>query len=395
MSAALKKRKLIPINPDILVWARDRVRLSQVAAADAAGVRLDQIQQWERGPKTPTVKQARKLADVYERPFLEFFSAERPDLSAPELVPDFRMHRDAEEPTEQYELILIQSEAEEIRLNAIDLYEVVGEPQPALPTAIYATLEDDPEAIAARARAILKLSVEQQVTLKAKDRDGFVSIIRKAFEDAGILVTKNSGLAHFGARGMCFYADILPIIVFSNEAPSAQAFTLAHELAHIVLKQSAISGPPGSAPAASKRIEDWCDAFAAAFLIPKEALEMLLKKPGTPALTIPDQVTASLAKRFAISEHAMLVRLVNLGYVRANYYWSVKRPQFLAREAQFKSGGRSKYYGSRFRTSRGDLYTGLVLEAWSNGAITNHTASQLMGIKNIAHLDAIRDRFHE
>lgn len=395
MGTALKKRHPMPINRDVLVWARDRVRLSQAAAAAAAGISLDQLQQWELGPKIPTVKQARKLAEVYERPFLEFFSRERPPVKAPELVPDFRMQKDAEEPTEQYELILIQSEAEEIRLNALDLYELVGEKPPVLPAAIYASVTDDAEHVAAKARAILKLSFEQQMSLKSKDRDKFVSIIRKCFEMAGILVTKNSGLIHFGARGVCFYADTLPVIIFSNESPAAQAFTLAHELAHIVLKQSAISGPPGSSSSSSKRIEDWCDAFAAAFLVPKSLLESIFTRPDSPALTITDQELDRLAKKFAISEHAMLVRLVNLGYVRPNYYWAVKRPQFLAREAQFKSRARSKYYGSRYRTSRGDLFTGLVLEAWSNRSITNHTASELMGIKNIAHLDAIRDRFHE
>ena len=91
----------------------------------------------------------------------------------------------------------------------------------------------------------------------------------------------------------------------------------------------------------------------------------------------------------------MLVRLVNLGYVRASFYWSIRREEFLAEESQYKSRGRSKYYGSRYRTSRGDLYTGLVLEAWSNGMITNHSAAEFMGIKNLAHLDAIRERFRE
>jgi hypothetical protein len=39
------------------------------------------------------------------------------------------------------------------------------------------------------------------------------------------------------------------------------------------------------------------------------------------------------------------------------------------------------------------MYTGLVLEAWSSGIITNHNAAEFMGIKNIAHLEEIRSRF--
>lgn len=54
--------------------------------------------------------------------------------------------------------------------------------------------------------------------------------------------------------------------------------------------------------------------------------------------------------------------------------------------------GRPKYYGSRYRSSLGNLYTGFVIEAWNSGRITNHSAAEYMGIKNFEHLFAIRDR---
>lgn len=393
MAAATKRRQEMPINRDVLVWARERVRLSQDDAAEGAGVKPNQLRDWEQGPKVPTVKQARKLAQVYDRPFLEFFSKERPKVKEPELVPDFRMHREAEEPKEHYELLLIQSEAEEIRLNALDLFELLGEQPPILPDEIYGSVADNVDTTAARVRAILGISVEEQLALKSAQKDSFVSILRSKFEEAGILVAKNSGLAHFYGRGMCFFAAPLPLIVFSTEAPSAQAFTLAHELAHVVLKQSAISGAPGSAAPSAKKIEDWCDAFASAFLIPADALAKIFSQPLSPLERIGDVQLNALAKTFAVSPQAFLIRLVNLGYVRSSYYWNVKRPQFLEEEARYKSHARAKYYGSRYRTSRGDLYTGLVLEAWSNGIITNHNAAEFMGIKNLSHLDAIRDRF--
>jgi hypothetical protein len=89
----------------------------------------------------------------------------------------------------------------------------------------------------------------------------------------------------------------------------------------------------------------------------------------------------------------MLIRLVDLGYVEADYYWNVKKPEFDKQEDRYKGGGRSEYYGSRYRAAQGDLYTGLVLEAWSSGRITNHNAAEFMGIKNLRHLDDVRDHF--
>jgi hypothetical protein len=89
----------------------------------------------------------------------------------------------------------------------------------------------------------------------------------------------------------------------------------------------------------------------------------------------------------------MLIRLVHLGYVERRYYWDVKKPQFDEEEANFQNFGRASYYGKRYKNALGGLYTGLVMEAWANGRITNHHAAQYMGIKNLQRLYDIRDRF--
>jgi Zn-dependent peptidase ImmA (M78 family) len=240
--------------------------------------------------------------------------------------------------------------------------------------------------------------MSEQCSRKGNDKAKFVVAFRNHLERVGIITMKNSGLADFGARGMCLFASPLPVIIFSKEAPTAQAFTLAHELGHVVLRESGISGPIRSAPekTRAKQVEDWCDAFAGAFLMPEnEVAAVLHPKPRRPENMIDDGCISTVANAFCVSRHAALVRLVELGYVTEEYYWKVKRPQFIEQENAFKAGGRSEYYGSRYRSSRGDLYSGLVLEAWSNGIITNHSAAEFMGIKNLVHLDAIRDRFRD
>ena len=161
----------MPINSDVLVWARERVHLDRDDAAAGAGVTPERLRDWERGEKIPTVKQARKLAEVYDRPFLEFFSRELPEVKEPETIPDFRMQKGVEVPKEDYELFLIKSEAEEIRLNALDLFEILGEEPPVLPQAFFGTIEENVEMTAARARRILNLSVEEQTDLKSKEKD--------------------------------------------------------------------------------------------------------------------------------------------------------------------------------------------------------------------------------
>ena len=350
---------------------------------------------WEAGTVRPTVRQARLLANDYDRPFLEFFSTEIPDIKRPQLIPDFRLHRNAAAPGENRSLLEIQSWAETQRLNALDLFEIIGERPPEFPDDLYATIESSPAEIAAKMRLASKFPISAQRGLNNVERDKLPKKLRAVFEAMGVLILKDSALRNFEARGLCIFFEFLPVIIFGNESPGAQAFTITHEIGHIILKKSAIIGdlPDRNQRSDVARIERWCNRFAAAFLVPSDELSRDLKKPTTPADKIEDAELNRITSYYGISRHMMLIRLVELGYVKADFYWSFKRPALLQEEANFESFGRPTYYGSRYRSSVGDLYTGLVLEAWSTGRITNHNASEFMGIKNISHLNEIRDHF--
>lgn len=386
----------LPYNPAILEWARKRLRLAPEDVAHKASVSTTKIIAWEHGEASPTVRQARTLASIYDRPFLEFFAHAIPELAPLEIAPDYRFHRNPPSSLETTALEGVQAWAESQRLNALDLYQEIGEPPDEIPVALRASIANDPEDAADRARAIVGPSVEKQVSLKSIDRPKFPSMLRDAFERAGVLVLKQSGLAKTRTRGICLYNPILPTIVFGNESPGAQSFTLAHEFAHVALGESALSGGPRSTKvmgSAGKRIEAWCNSFAAAFLMPRAAILSQGNTPRHQIDEISDYDLKELSKRFAVSRHAMLVRLVSLGKVHPSYYWRVKRAQFIQEEEEYEGGGRSPYYGSRYRNSLGDKYTGLVIEALETGRIAPLTAAEFMGIKNVRHLVDIKEHF--
>ncbi|MCK1283439.1 ImmA/IrrE family metallo-endopeptidase [Bradyrhizobium sp. 44] len=390
MAVAAKKQKPA-LNPQMLRWAREWRGRTLEEAAHRVGKTPEDIAEWEATPGGPTVRQARTLADFYNRQFLEFFRSTPPPIREPRLVTDFRLHRDAPNPKETRELKIIQAWAEAQRANALDLFEEIGEAPPSLPAELFSTPDSPSEEAAERARRVLKFPFIEQTKLPASKRDELPAIIRKKLEGLGILTLKHSGLADFHARGICIFATPLPVIIFGNESPAAQAFTLAHELAHVSLKESGISGKRSKDAAA---IERWCDQFAAAFLMPRSEVAALLGPPRRPQLEeMTDEWLNGIASHFRVSAHAMLIRLVNLDYIKASFYWGVKKPLFDAHEANYKSFGRPKYYGSRYRSSLGNLYTGLVLEAWNSGRITNHSAAEYMGIKNFEHLFDIRSHF--
>jgi len=210
-------------------------------------------------------------------------------------------------------------------------------------------------------------------------------------------VLKRADIKSFHARGLCIATFPLPVIVFGNEAPAAQAFTLAHEFAHVLLKRSGIIGGFARAPEAPNwAVERWCNAFAASFLMPADQLvQMIGAPPKRPQPEISDEQLSAIANRFGVSAHAMLIRLTHVGFVDQAFYWEVKKQEFDQIDDEYKCFGRSSYYGSRYKSAVGNMYTSLVLEAWAAGRITNHNASEYMGIKNFAHLYDIRDNFFQ
>lgn len=393
--AAAAKRERPSYNPAMLRWARERRGQSIEEVAHRLKQKPERVAAWEDAREVPTVNQARALAGLYNRSFIEFFLKEPLQLPEPTLMPDFRTHRGVDVDENHRALKDIQSWAEAQRINALDLFQELGEEPPAFPEHLFANIKTQVDSVAAEARKAMNFSIDDQLALTSQEKVQFPNILRRKLEQIGILTLKNTALGDLRARGMCLVEFPLPAIVFGNEAPSAQAFTLVHELAHVILRQSGIIAPLAYPNEGGKtHTEAWCDQFAASFLMPKEAVARLLGDAPSHRLdSIADDSLSSAAAALRVSPHAMLIRLVHLGYVERRYYWEVKKPQFDQEEADFRSFGRAPYYGTRYKNALGDLYTGLVMEAWANGRITNHNAAQYMGIKNLQHLYDIRDHF--
>lgn len=384
----------LPYNPSMLRWARDFAQLTIHEAAKKAGTSPENVETWEEGSSVPTVRQARLLAKAYDRSFLEFFRKEPPPGADIELVPDFRLHRHVPKPDEDRELKKVQRWAESLRNSALDLYEMLGEAAPAFPVELFATLASHPELIAKQAREIGLFPLSEQIDLPSAQVNGLPKKIRAIIERLGVLVLRHPVLNKFGSRGLCLFKRPLPIVIFSSEAPAAQCFTLAHELGHIILKQSALSGPPANEKGgAEAAVERWCNQFAGAFLVPADAIAARWAKPNEPLPALGDDTLRQWARSFGISRHAMLIRFMDLGYVDPNFYWGRKRAEFIKEEEEFEGGGRAKYYATRYRSQNGELFTGLVMEAWDRQLITNHNAAEFMGIKNLAHLYDIRSDY--
>jgi Zn-dependent peptidase ImmA (M78 family) len=112
-------------------------------------------------------------------------------------------------------------------------------------------------------------------------------------------------------------ADSLAPLVFVNGADTkaAQMFTLAHELAHIWLGETALSDSM-AAEAPSQAVEHWCNQVAAELLVP---LDVFAQEHDRRAEVHTE--LDRLARRFKVSTLVVLRRMHDAGSLRGRAYW--------------------------------------------------------------------------
>ena len=99
------------------------------------------------------------------------------------------------------------------------------------------------------------------------------------------------------------------IVLNGSEPWTRQRFSLAHELKHVIDHPFIERAyPKVVGHTAGDRAEQICDYFAACLLMPKAWVKRLYCNKGV-------QELAPLARRFAVSQMAMRVRLLQLGLI--------------------------------------------------------------------------------
>lgn len=374
-----------PVTPSVLKWARESVGAGIADAAQRAGVTEERILLWESGDQEPTVAKARALAKLYQRPFSVLFLPEPPARSFATLR-DFRRLPGTPDHAWSRPLHKLFGRAQEQQRVAIELLEDDGaSPESLVPAA---STQMHPELAARNARAALGVSLDEQFSWR-KPEQSFAGWLG-AVEELGVFVLRSSDVAHTEMRGFSITGAVPVIVVNALDWPRGQVYTLLHEFAHLMLREGGLCDLLEPSANGAMQIEAWCNAVAAAALMPADAFldNEVLHRPGVSDWD--DDVLLQLSRRWGVSQEAIARRLLTLNRATPEYY-SAKREQFqrIYEELREEERQRRRTIVSRggpppYRMAirdQGRPFVRLVLDAYHRDALSPSSASNLLHLK--------------
>ena len=363
----------VAVSSDMLRWARDRARLDVLALTS----RFPKLAAWEVGEIQPTLKQLEDYARATHAPIGYFFLPTPPVELVP--IPDFRTVANRTITRPSPNLLDTVYACQERQAWYRDFALVDG--QPPLPFVGTLNANSSPVLAAEQIRRTLGFDVEAR-----RDCRTWAEALRLFIEQAeriGVMVmvsgvVLNNNYRHLDPlefRGFALADDRAPL-VFINGADSkaAQMFTLAHELAHLWLGQSALSDV-SAGETSDNAIETWCNQVAAELLVPMDVFlgELVADEPVHDTLS-------RLARRFKVSTLVVLRRLADAGRLDRNAFFRAYRDELehLRTIAAAGAGGGDFYRTTASRVSK--RFARALVESTLEGRTLYRDALRMLGI---------------
>jgi len=367
----------VAVQPEMFRWARERAGLDVLALRS----RFPHLAAWEQGEAQPTLRQLARYARATHAPLGYFFLPAPPEEPLP--IPDFRTigGRVIARPSADLLDTLYACQARQAWFRDEAL--VTG--QRPLPFIASMDIAIAPDRAADQLRQTLGFSVQAR-----RECSSWSEALRLFIAQAdalGVLVMVSGVVGSNNTRVLdpeefrgFALADALAPLVFVNgsDSKSAQMFTLAHELAHLWLGQSALSdaGVEGAGePQHGAGVERWCNQVAAELLVPLPEFIAALREGE-----LLDDAMRRLAREFKVSTLVVLRRLLDVGRLSRDAFWQAFRAEQARLVAiQAASSGGGDFY--RTTTARvGKRFARSLVESTLEGRTLYRDAFHMLGI---------------
>jgi len=375
----------IQVAPKMLIWARGRSGLRISDLAKKSG--LSNLAKWEADEAQPTFKQLEAFAQATHTPIGFFFLPEPPQERLP--IPDYRTFGDRPVPRPTPDL-LDTIYACEMRQ---DWFRRYAEVQRAEPVPLVGSISRD--MAVNEAAAVLRGQLGFGLARRSAfpDWSRALSGLVEHAEAAGLLVMINGVV---GAnthrvlnpqefRGFTLIDDLAPVIFINGaDTKAAQIFTLAHELAHVALGESAVSRPDMANFDSDSDHERWCNEVAAELLVPEASLREEYRAGGDLTTKLD-----TLARFYKASTLVVLRRIYDLGLM-SDEEFKAAYPAELDRvlELAARSGSGGNFYNTQpVRISR--RLARAVIADTLEGRTSYGDAFQLLGSRKISAFEEL------
>jgi len=369
--------KPIPINPDVLKWARETAGLGVddvVERMKRKRVTEETVWSWECGESSPSYTQLERLAyEIYKRPLALFFFPEPPREETPEesfrTLPDYEIRR---LPTRIRFLI---RKAGVMQLNLAELYDNVSPASEQIIRELSFEPRGSSEEMAAVVRRYLRIDLAEQE--QWNNSEVALKAWRDALEEHGLFIFKDAFKVD-AFSGFCLYDEQFPIIYVNNSKPeNRQIFTLFHELAHLLLRTGGVDTHLDDyldyLEGDSRWTEIFCNRFTGEFLVPKEDFAQRIR-----GLVIEDTSIQDLANTYHVSREVILRKLFDRKLVHQAYY--DEKVQAWARGSRKGSRKGGNYYRTR-GAYLGERYIEQSFHRYYQNRISVEQLADYLGVK--------------
>lgn len=364
----------VDVQPATLRWACERARIDPTLLAE----RFKQLPAWESGERKPTLKQLEAFAKATHTAIGYYFGGGPPDEPVP--ISDFRTIANTPVSKPSGDLLDTVYLCQNRQYWYEEFMRMEGEPP--LPFVGSATLADPVEQVATDIRETLGFSLEERRQL-ATWTEALRHLIARA-DDVGVLVMVSGVVKSNNRRKLnptefrgFALTDPLAPVVFVNGADSkaAQMFTLAHELAHIWLGETALSDSEMRQPPEHK-VERWCSEVAAELLVPLD----VLREEHQPKADLGSELDR-LTRRFKVSTQVILRRLRDAEFLDINDYRAAYDAELAWRREPVIGVGGNFYLTLGTRVSKRFARAIIASSLQGQGSFTE--AFRLLGIKKM------------
>ncbi|NMC29548.1 MAG: ImmA/IrrE family metallo-endopeptidase [Pelolinea sp.] len=384
--------KMVKVNPTILRWARETAGINIDDACHKLGINetkkltaRERLLVLEEGTIEPSRPMLVKMAKHYHRPLITFYM-EGPPIKG-ERGQDFRS-------------LPISYPNEDIALVDALLRDII-----ARQSIVRAALEDEEETEKLNFVSSAKMSdgvprlvdfIKEILKFNINDfykKDSIANAfayIRTCIESKGIFVLLIGDLGNYHTdldikafRGFALADNFAPFIVINdNDSKAAWSFTLMHELAHIFLGQTGISGASDDF-----QEERFCNDVAGKLLLPDEELKRLEIKDVTNKSDLMMQITAfandrnlscsMVAYNLYLSGEISQSTWLDLNDAYRNLWEENKRKNRI--QSNEGEGGPNYYIIRKHRL--GKSLTSFTQRMLAGGMITTSEAGKILGLK--------------